>query len=73
MLVVNGAGMFNQLLIMDRLGRKLAYLPSFILLACGMLLIPTTTDYWSLQLVVLLMGFGNGLGALGVLFWRLFF
>ncbi len=50
-------------LIMDRLGRKLAYLPSFILLAFGMLLIPTTTDYWSLQLVVLLMGFGNGLGA----------
>ena len=50
-------------LIMDRYGRKFAYVPSFILLASGMLLIPMTSDYWSLQLVLLLMGIGNGLGA----------
>jgi len=50
-------------LIMDRWGRKFSYIPSFILLALGMLLIPTTNDYWSLQFVTLLMGFGNGLGA----------
>ena len=50
-------------LIMDRWGRKFSYIPSFIVLALGMLLIPTTNDYWSLQFVTLLMGFGNGLGA----------
>jgi len=49
--------------IMDRFGRKFAYVPSFLIQAAGMALIPLTTGFFSLQLVALLIGFGNGLGA----------
>ena len=50
-------------LIMDRLGRKFAIVPSFALQAVGMALVPLTTDATGLTLAALLMGFGNGISA----------
>ena len=50
-------------LIMDRWGRKFAYVPSFVLQALGMALVPLTGDFFSLLPVVLLIGLGNGLGS----------
>lgn len=50
-------------LIMDRLGRKFAIVPSFALQAVGMALVPLTTGATGLTLAALLMGFGNGISA----------
>ncbi len=50
-------------IIMDRFGRKFAYVPSFTLQAVGMAMIPMTETYLGLQLVALFIGFGNGLGS----------
>ncbi len=50
-------------LIMDRLGRKFAIVPSFALQAVGMALVPLTTEATALALAALLMGFGNGISA----------
>ncbi len=49
--------------IMDSLGRKFAYVPSFAIQAVGMTLIPLVDTYWGLQLVAGLIGVGNGLGS----------
>ena len=49
--------------LMDRFGRKYAYVPSFIIQSAGMALIPVTGGFASLQAVALLIGFGNGLGS----------
>lgn len=49
--------------IMDRFGRKFAYVPSFTLQAVGMAMIPMTETYLGLQLVALFIGLGNGLGS----------
>jgi MFS family permease len=49
--------------IMDRFGRKFAYVPSFTLQAIGMAMIPMTETYLGLQLVALFIGLGNGLGS----------
>lgn len=50
-------------MIMDRVGRKYAIVPSFGLQAVGMLLLPLTTSFGGMLAVALLIGFGNGLGA----------
>lgn len=50
-------------MIMDRLGRKFAMVPSFSIQALGMLLLPLTTGFGGLAAVALVIGFGNGLGA----------
>jgi len=50
-------------LIMDRVGRKFAIVPCFVIQSVGMLLLPLTGDFWGLLSVVALMGFGNGLGS----------
>lgn len=50
-------------LIMDRLGRKFAIVPSFALQAVGMMLVPLTTGATGLTLAALLMGVGNGISA----------
>jgi len=50
-------------LLMDRLGRKFAIVPSFIVQAAGMALIPLTGSFGSLLGASMLMGFGNGLGS----------
>ena len=49
--------------IMDRLGRKFASVPSFAVLSLGMLLVPLAHDYWGLLLATAVMGLGNGLGS----------
>jgi MFS family permease len=50
-------------LIMDRLGRKFAIVPSFLIQALGMFFVPLTGDFTSLLLAASLIGLGNGLGA----------
>lgn len=49
--------------IMDRLGRKYAIVPSFVIQAGAMLLVPLTGDFWSLLLVTSGIGLGNGISA----------
>ena len=50
-------------LIMDRLGRKFAIVPSFAIQTLGLSLVPLTDSFTSLLLVASLIGFGNGLGS----------
>jgi MFS family permease len=50
-------------LLMDRLGRKYAIVPSFALQALGMALVPLTGGFYGLLGTTLLIGFGNGLGS----------
>jgi MFS family permease len=50
-------------MIMDRYGRKFAYVPSFLLQALGMALIPFTGGFAGLVFATLIIGFGNGLGS----------
>ncbi len=47
-------------LIMDRLGRKWAIVPSFLIQALGMGLVPLTGSYIGVLLAASLIGFGNG-------------
>ena len=50
-------------MIMDRFGRKYAYMPSFIIQSLGMVMIPLTGGFGGLLLVAMLIGLGNGLGS----------
>jgi len=50
-------------LIMDRLGRKYAIVPSFAIQAIGMSLVPLTGSMVGLLLATTLIGVGNGLGS----------
>ena len=50
-------------LLMDRLGRKFAYVPSFTMQALGMMLIPATGSFWGLAMVATFIGLANGLGS----------
>jgi MFS family permease len=50
-------------LLMDRLGRKFAIVPSFAIQAVGMALVPLADSFYSLLGITLLLGFGNGLGS----------
>ncbi|MGN6809596.1 MAG: MFS transporter [Thermomicrobiales bacterium] len=49
--------------LMDRFGRKVAAVPSFLVMALGMLLVARTADYQGLLLAASVIGFGNGLGS----------
>lgn len=49
--------------IMDRWGRKFAIVPSFLLQATGLALVPLATGFAGLLGASMLIGFGNGLGA----------
>ena len=49
--------------VMDRWGRKLMSIPSFLILGLGMALLPLTSDIWAFGAVALLTGFGNGLSS----------
>jgi MFS family permease len=49
--------------IMDRIGRKMAIVPSFLLQGIGMLLVPLTSSFAALAFAATLIGFGNGLGS----------
>lgn len=50
-------------LLMDRRGRKWAYVPSFILQSTAMAFVPLTASFWSLAAVTMVVGLGNGLGS----------
>jgi MFS family permease len=50
-------------ILMDRLGRKFASVPSFLIMGIGMGLIPLAGDYVSLLLATGVMAFGNGIGS----------
>lgn len=50
-------------LIMDRYGRKYAMIPSFIIQAIGMALIPFTATFGGLVAASMIVGFGNGIGS----------
>ncbi|MFC1878577.1 MFS transporter [Chloroflexota bacterium] len=49
--------------LMDRFGRKYAIVPSVLIQALGMALLPLVAGFGGLLLVSCLLGFGNGLGA----------
>lgn len=49
--------------ISDRFGRKYVAVPCMSILALGFLLMPAAHSFWSLVLVGLVLGFGNGLGS----------
>lgn len=49
--------------VMDRYGRKFASVPSFVVLAVGMALIPLAHNAAELTAVAVILGFGNGIGA----------
>jgi len=49
--------------VMDRVGRKAVALPCLGIMAAGMLLVPLTGGFWSMVVVGLIIGFGNGLGS----------
>jgi MFS family permease len=48
---------------MDRFGRKFAIVPSFLIQAVGMALLPITGSFEALLFVTTVLGFGNGLGS----------
>jgi MFS family permease len=50
-------------IIMDRFGRKYAYVPSFAIMGIGMALIPFTYSFGTMLVATLVVGFGNGLGS----------
>ncbi len=50
-------------ILMDRLGRKAAIIPCFVILSIGMAMVPFSTSYASLLVATTIMGFGNGLGS----------
>ena len=50
-------------IIMDRLGRKFAYVPCFLIQGIAMALVPWTVGFWSLLAATVVIGFGNGLGS----------
>ena len=49
--------------IMDRVGRKYAIVPCFLIQGIAMALIPFTTGYYTFLAATMLIGFGNGLGS----------
>ena len=49
--------------IMDRWGRKFAYVPSFFLQGMALSLIPFTANFVELLVVAMALGFSNGIGA----------
>jgi hypothetical protein len=49
--------------VMDRWGRKAVALPCLVIMSLGMVLVPLTGGFWTMVVVGLLIGFGNGLGS----------
>jgi MFS family permease len=49
--------------LMDRFGRKVASVPSFAIMALGMLLIPFAPGFLGLLSAAVIIGFGNGIGS----------
>lgn len=49
--------------IMDRHGRKAVAVPSIVITSIGLALLPLTHELWSMVLVVVLLGIGNGISS----------
>lgn len=49
--------------VMDVYGRRWIAVPCMLIMGAALLLLPVTRDAWSLLLVALLIGFGNGIGS----------
>lgn len=49
--------------LMDKVGRKFASVPSFVVMAVGMAMVPFSTGYVGLLAATCVMGLGNGLGS----------
>jgi MFS family permease len=49
--------------VMDHFGRKCAAVPSFLVMAAGVFLLPLADSYVTLMGIAILIGFGNGLGS----------
>lgn len=68
-LVVGIAGAVDMLLfypaggVMDRYGRMWVAVPSMVVLAVGMALLPLAHDFGTLTAVAVVLGLGNGIGA----------
>ena len=68
-LVFGIAGAVDMLLfypaggVMDRFGRMWVAIPSMLVLATGLLLLPLSHSFGTLTAVAVLLGFGNGIGA----------
>lgn len=54
-------------LIMDSWGRKFALVPSFLLFALGLGLLPLVEGFWGLALIGMVIGLGHGFGSGGML------
>lgn len=50
-------------MLMDRLGRKYASIPSFVVMSAGMALLPLADSFMTLLAATAVMGVGNGLGS----------
>lgn len=50
-------------ILMDKLGRKFASVPSFLVMAVGMAMVPFTTNYVGMLVATCVIGFGNGIGS----------
>jgi MFS family permease len=50
-------------LMMDRMGRKKAIVPSFVLMGVGLAILPLTQGFPAFLLVAALIGLGHGLGS----------
>jgi MFS family permease len=50
-------------ILMDKLGRKYASVPSFLVMAAGMAMVPLSSGYAGLLAATCVMGLGNGIGA----------
>jgi MFS family permease len=48
---------------MDHWGRKAVAIPCLSIMSVGMLLLPLVHEFWSIAVVGLVIGFGNGLGS----------
>lgn len=68
-LVFGIAGAVDMLLfypsgwVMDRRGRVAVAVPSMVVLAAGMMLLPLTTTFVAVTVVASVLGFGNGIGS----------
>jgi MFS family permease len=61
--IVDMSMFFPAGFVMDRYGRKFASVPSFSVMAVGILMVPLATGFWSLTAAGVLIGLGNGLGS----------
>jgi MFS family permease len=50
-------------ILMDRIGRKAAIIPCFVILSLGMAMVPFSHSYFTLLFATTIMGFGNGIGS----------